>query len=75
MFVILGLGSNKSFASLDSLQLLKRACDLLEPLFSDFCVSSVYRTKPMYVTDQADFYREEGFDPETLRQFSEIVDA
>ncbi|MBR4321644.1 2-amino-4-hydroxy-6-hydroxymethyldihydropteridine diphosphokinase [Treponema sp.] len=56
MFVILGLGSNKSFASLDSLQLLKRACDLLEPLFSDFCVSSVYRTKPMYVTDQADFY-------------------
>jgi len=32
-------------------------------------------TKRKLFTDQADFYREEGFDPETLRQFSEIVDA
>jgi len=56
MFTILGLGSNKSFASLDSLCLLGRACVLLEPLFSDFRFSSVYRTKPMYVTDQSDFY-------------------
>ena len=32
-------------------------------------------TKRRLFTDQADFYREEGFDPETLRQFSEIVDA
>ena len=56
MFTVLGLGSNKSFASFDSLQLLSRACDLLEPFFSDFTFSSVYRTKPMYVTDQDDFY-------------------
>ena len=56
MFVVLGLGSNKSFASLDSLHLLAGACVLLEPLFSDFAFSSVYRTKPMYVTDQSDFY-------------------
>jgi hypothetical protein len=26
-------------------------------------------------TDQDDFYREEGFDPETLKQFQDIVDA
>ena len=56
MFTVLGLGSNKSFASFDSIQLLSRACDLLEPFFSDFTFSSVYRTKPMYVTDQDDFY-------------------
>lgn len=56
MFVVLGLGSNKSFASLDSLHLLAGACVLLEPLFSDFAFSSVYRTKPMYITDQSDFY-------------------
>ena len=56
MFVVLGLGSNKSFDSLDSLHLLARACVLLKPLFSDFTFSSVYRTKPMYVTDQSDFF-------------------
>lgn len=56
MFTVLGLGSNKSFASLDSLHLLAKACDFLEPLLSDFRFSSVYRTKPMYVTDQSDFY-------------------
>ena len=56
MITVLGLGSNKSFASLDSLHLLARASALLEPLFSDFRFSSVYRTKPMYVTDQSDFY-------------------
>ena len=32
-------------------------------------------TKRRLFTDQADFYREEGFDPETLKQFQEIVDA
>ena len=56
MFTVLGLGSNKSFASLDSLHLLAKACDFLEPLLSDFRFSSVYRTKPMYVTAQSDFY-------------------
>lgn len=56
MLTVLGLGSNKSFASLDSVHLLARACALLEPFFSDFRFSSVYRTKPMYVADQSDFY-------------------
>lgn len=32
-------------------------------------------TKRRLFTDKDDFYRSEGFDPETLRQFSEIVDA
>lgn len=32
-------------------------------------------TKRKLFTDREDFYRAEGFDPETLRQFSEIVDA
>ena len=37
--------------------------------------SDEHLTKRRLFTDQADFYREEGFDPETLKQFSEIVDA
>ena len=32
-------------------------------------------TKRKLFTDRDDFYRAEGFDPETLRQFSAIVDA
>ena len=55
MLAVLGLGSNKNFRSLDSLHLLACACGVLSRLFSDFCVSSVYRTKPMYVENQADF--------------------
>lgn len=56
MFTILGLGSNRSFDGLDSISLLNRACDLLEPFFIDFNYSSVYRTKPMYVENQDCFY-------------------
>ncbi|MBQ9282400.1 MAG: 2-amino-4-hydroxy-6-hydroxymethyldihydropteridine diphosphokinase [Treponema sp.] len=56
MFAVLGLGSNKAFDSLDSLHVLACACVELESLFSDFCVSSVYRTKPMYVENQPDFF-------------------
>lgn len=56
MFAVLGLGSNKSFDGFGSPELLSRACDLLEPLFSDFNYSSVYRTKPMYVENQDCFY-------------------
>ena len=56
MFTVLGLGSNKKFGELDSLSLLAFACVRLESVFSDFRVSSVYRTKPMYVENQSDFY-------------------
>ena len=55
MLAVLGLGSNKNFRSLDSLHLLACACEALSRLFSDFRVSSVYCTKPMYVENQADF--------------------
>ncbi len=55
-YVILGLGSNRSWNNLDSLELLSKACDKLSELLYDITVSSVYMTKPMYVTDQSDFY-------------------
>lgn len=56
MLAVLGLGSNKSFDSLESAEILARACIMLSRLFEDFSLSSVYRTKPMYVENQADFY-------------------
>ncbi|MBQ9207059.1 MAG: 2-amino-4-hydroxy-6-hydroxymethyldihydropteridine diphosphokinase [Treponema sp.] len=56
MIVVLGLGSNKSFASLEPLEILARACQRLSSVFSQFSVSSVYRTRPMYVENQACFY-------------------
>lgn len=56
MFTVLGLGSNRAFKGLEPLDLLLRASFLLEPLFSDFELSSVYRTKPMYFENQSDFF-------------------
>ena len=56
MFVVLGLGSNRSLNSLDSLHILASACVELSGEFSDFRFSSVYLTKPMYVENQPDFY-------------------
>ena len=56
MFTVLGLGSNKTFDSLDSVRVLAGACVELKRVLADFCVSSVYRTKPMYVENQPDFY-------------------
>ncbi len=56
MFVVLGLGSNRSLNSLDPLHILASACAVLSGEFSDFRFSSVYRTKPMYVENQPDFY-------------------
>ena len=56
-FTVLGLGSNRSFGGLVPLELLVRACGMLKNLFcSDFCVSSVYISKAMYVEKQADFH-------------------
>ncbi|MBQ4378062.1 MAG: 2-amino-4-hydroxy-6-hydroxymethyldihydropteridine diphosphokinase [Treponema sp.] len=56
MLAVLGLGSNRACGTFDSPELLRRACTLLEGLFSDFKISSVYRTKPMYYENQPDFY-------------------
>lgn len=54
--VILGLGSNKSWNGMDSLFLLRKACLALREFLTDFSCSSVYRTKPLYLLDQPDFY-------------------
>ncbi len=53
--VALGLGSNATWNGMESLEILKKACEKLRPLFQNFALSSVYRTKPMYVENQADF--------------------
>lgn len=58
--VVLGLGSNTIFNGLDSLHILAAACNELKNLFAPYAekmiISSVYRTKALYVTDQSDFY-------------------
>ena len=56
MFTVLGLGSNREYNSLDSVRVLAGACAELKRILSDFRASSVYRTKPMYVEHQPDFY-------------------
>lgn len=54
--VVLGLGSNRAWNGMDCIALLRAACAELSQLFARMRVSSVYRTKPMYVVQQADFY-------------------
>lgn len=55
-FVVLGLGSNRKNDGLDCVGLLGEAVRELAPSFSRFCCSSIYRTKPMYVEAQDDFF-------------------
>lgn len=54
--IILGLGSNKNFNGKSCLELLSCACHDLTTLLNNMIVSSVYKTKAMYVEDQDDFY-------------------
>ena len=54
--VVLGLGSNKSFNGMSSLEILGKACHEIKELLQKTVFSSVYKTKAMYVTDQNDFY-------------------
>lgn len=54
--VLLGLGSNKRYNGKTCLELLSCACHDLAYLLNQMVVSSVYKTKAMYVTDQDDFY-------------------
>lgn len=56
MFVVLGLGSNKSFDSRKPVELLSGAVRSLSEFIENLEVSSVYRSAAMYVTDQDDFY-------------------
>lgn len=54
--VTLGLGSNISHNGKSSVQLLGCACSALKEFISDFVFSSVYKTSPMYVAQQPDYY-------------------
>ncbi|GMO19982.1 MAG: 2-amino-4-hydroxy-6-hydroxymethyldihydropteridine diphosphokinase [Termitinemataceae bacterium] len=50
--VVLGLGSNKG----DSRYILRCALEKLNSIFTEFRTASVYRTKPMHIETQPDFY-------------------
>ena len=54
--VILGLGSNRNYNGLTSLEILSKACDSLSEILSFITLSSVYISKPMYYENQDDFY-------------------
>ena len=61
--VVLGLGSNKKLSlgnSEDSflcpVEILKEAFSVLKYVLKDCVMSSIYKTKAMYVTDQEDFF-------------------
>ncbi|MCQ2240547.1 2-amino-4-hydroxy-6-hydroxymethyldihydropteridine diphosphokinase [Treponema sp.] len=56
MFVVLGLGSNRSFESHSCTEILSMAIERIGGFVSGVISSSVYRTAAMYVTDQDDFY-------------------
>ena len=54
--VILGLGSNRNYNGLTSLQILSKACTSLSKILSFITLSSVYISKPMYYENQDNFY-------------------
>lgn len=54
--VALGLGSNKKFSDLRPEEILGGAIFELSKILHGIEISSVYRTKAMYVLDQEDFY-------------------
>ena len=61
--VVLGLGANKKLSSTISenefyhpATTLKKAFSVLKNVLSNSVMSSIYKTKAMYVTDQDDFY-------------------
>lgn len=55
-FVILGLGSNRPTEEDSCVDLLRKACAKLSPLFKNLELSSIYCTKPMYVENQNFFH-------------------
>lgn len=59
--VVLGLGSNmplvqRNGKAFQPEEILDRACDALSAVLKNLRCSSVYKTKPKYVENQADFY-------------------
>ena len=81
--VVLGLGSNKSYNSLEPVELLGRAClELKNEFASEISLSSVYVTKAMYVTDQSDFFNmalfgflPDSYLPKTLLERIHIIES
>lgn len=85
--VVLGLGSNKKLflgSSEDSflcpVEILKEAFSVLKYVLKDCKMSSVYKTKAMYVTDQDDFYNAAVFGyfngtPEELLNKTQGIEA
>ena len=55
-YVILGLGSNRSWSDMTSTELLKKACKKLSHILKNCVLSAVYTTKPMYYENQSHFY-------------------
>ena len=56
VFVILGLGSNRYFNEFSPVQILGKALGILSGFLEDLSFSSVYKTRAMYLENQADFY-------------------
>ena len=53
---VLGLGSNKPYNNLSSTELIVRAAGELQNTLTGICLSPLYKTAPLYITDQAVFY-------------------
>ncbi len=54
--VLIGLGSNIPLKEFDSIHILCAACILLQKFLKNVSPSSVYKTAPMYLENQNDFY-------------------
>ena len=85
--VVLGLGSNKKLSLTNTkdsflcpVEILKEAFSVLKYVLKDCKMSSVYKTKAMYVTDQDDFYNAAVFGyfngtPEELLNKTQGIEA
>lgn len=80
--VVLGLGSNRSYNGFDPVSLLKMAVTQIKSFMHNELVSSVYRTKPMYVEDQDYFYNmvimgltDDGLSPEDLLKSIHVIEG
>jgi 2-amino-4-hydroxy-6-hydroxymethyldihydropteridine diphosphokinase len=72
---VLGLGSNKSHGLLNSREILTGVMPALGELIREMRVSSLYETKPLYVTDQPVFANAAvaGFYPASPRELLEAL--
>lgn len=80
--VALGLGSNKTFSGLRPQEILGGAVFELSKILRGVEISSVYRTKAMYVVDQEDFYNmalvgflDDGITARALLEKTQAIEA